>query len=312
MRCSIGDHVADVVAATAATVMLAITVLGFAGCDRPRPQPRDGATNDAQVARLQRHFAAVDAELRTADISHLSAAQREARAAALARLRAYAARGEFPHNHVRGPLTPVFIDEHGTRCAMAHLIEEGGGADLAHAIARGENLAYVPQLAGDARYRPELVAWLDRNGLTAAEAARIQPAYNGCEFNACEDRDKIDRGAAIASVGLAALNGIAIGANLRDDAGTAAGGGGLLAGGLLMFAGYAMQNDLDPERDLQKDLAWMDMGIGAITVALSIRTLTRDRPAPAAVAPPPATGPGGWSVAPIVGSTRGVSLATRF
>ncbi|HUQ05283.1 MAG TPA: hypothetical protein VM261_22420 [Kofleriaceae bacterium] len=313
MRCSIGDHVADVVAATAAVFMLAITVLGFAGCDSPREKAvlaEDHATNAAQITRLRRHFAAVDAELRTADVSHLTPAQREAREASLARLRAYAARGEFPHNHLRGELTPVFIDEHGTRCAMAHLIEQGGGAELARAIAHEENLAYVPQLAADARFQPDLVAWLDRNGLTAAEAARIQPSYNGCDFNPCDDKDKVDRGAAIASVGLAALNGLAIGANLRDDAGNGAGGGGLLAGGLLMFAGYAMQNDLDPQRELQQDLAWMDMGLGAITVALSIRTLTRDR-APAAVAPPPSS-PGGWSIAPVLGSTRGVSLSTRF
>jgi hypothetical protein len=307
MRCSIGDHVADVVAATAATVMLAITVLGFAGCDRSRPP--DGATNDAQVARLQRHFAAVDAELRSADVSHLSASQREARTAALARLRAYAARAEFPHNHVRGPLTPVFIDEHGTRCAMAHLIEEGGGADLAHAIARGENLAFVPQLAADARYRPELVAWLDRNGLTAAEAARIQPAYNGCEFEDCSN--DVDRSAIVASVGLAAANGFLIASNLRDDAGNGTAGAGLLVGGITMFAGYMMRNDIDERRDLQRDIGMLDLGLGAVTAALSVRTLVRAR-TPASVAAPPASHPGGWSVAPIVGSTRGVSLATRF
>jgi hypothetical protein len=210
---------------------------------------------------------------------------------------------------VRGPLTPVFIDEHGTRCAMAHLIEEGGGADLAHAIARGENLAFVPQLAADARYRPELVAWLDRNGLTAAEAARIQPAYNGCEFEDCSN--DVDRSAIVASVGLAAASGFLIASNLRDDAGNGTAGAGLLVGGVTMFAGYMMRNDIDERRELQQDIGMLDLGLGAVTVALSVRTLVRAR-TPATVAAPPATNPGGWSVAPIVGSTRGVSLATRF
>lgn len=315
MRCSIGDHVADLVAATAAAIMLAITVLGFgAGCDSSRTgapaEVVDRATNDVQIARLRRHFAAVDAELRAADVSHLTALQRAARAEAIARLRAYAARGEFPHNHHRAARTPVFVDEHGTRCAMAHLIEEAGGAELAHAIARAENLAHIPELAADTRFQPELVAWLDRNGLTAAEAARIQPAYNGCEFEDCSD--DVDRSAVIASIGLAGANGFAISANLRDDASRGAGGVGLVLGGITMLVGHAMKDNLDQRRELQKDMAWLTMGVGAVTTVVSLRTLMRDR-APASAPPAGPVGPSGWSVAPIVSPTSGgVSFATTF
>ena len=311
MRCSLAEHVADVVAATVAALMLAITVLGFAaGCDS---SPGDRATNEVQVARLRAHFAAVDAELRAADISHLSPAQREARSAALERLRAYAARGVFPHNHLRAELTPVFVDEHDTRCAMAHLIEEADGAELMAAIAQTRNLAYVPELADDATLRPELVAWLDRNGLTAAEAARIQPAYNGCEFQDCTN--DVDPTAMIGSLALAAANGAVIAANLRDDAGNRAAAFGLLVGGTSMFTGYFMlkttELNQNGERELQRDIAWIDVGLGAASALLSLRTLTRDRP-PASVAPAAPVGPGGWSVAPIVGETRGVSLSARF
>lgn len=317
MREPIVDRLSDLVAALAAAAMLAITVLGFTGCDRTpdRTPPTasavavDDATHPAQLERLRRHFAAVDAELRAADVSRLSPAQRAARAEAIERLGAYAARGEFPHNHLRADRLPVFIDEHGTRCAMAHLIEEASGAELAHAIASRRNLAYIPELARDPAFQPALLAWLDRNGLTAAEAARIQPAYDGCGFEDCTN--DVDRSAMVASVGLAAANGFAIAANLRDDAGNGAGGAGLLVGGITIFAGYAMQRDLDERRELQQDIAWVDIGLGAITAALSLRTLTRDR-APAAVAPPAPVSPGGWSVSPILGETRGVSLATRF
>ena len=306
MRGAFADRVPDVVAALTAAVMLAITALGFAGCDGA--PARDDATNAAQVARLRAHFAAVDGELRAADVSRLSPAQRAARAEAIERLRAYAARGEFPHNHLQADRIPVFIDEHGTRCAMAHLIEEAGGAELAHAVARTRNLAYIPELARDPAFQPELVAWLDRNGLTAAEAARIQPAYDGCGFEDCSD--DVDRSALVASLGLATASGFAIAANLRDDAGRGTAVAGLLVGGVTILAGHAMKARIDERRELQRDMAWFDIGVGAVTAALSIRTLTRDRPATAA--PPAPVGPSGWSIAPVVGETRGVSFATSF
>jgi hypothetical protein len=312
MRCSLADHVADVVAATAAAVMLAITVLGFAvGCGSQPPSNADRATNDVQIARLQRHFAAVDAELRAADVSHLTAAQRAARTEAIDRLRVYASRAQFPHNHHRADRTPVFIDEHGTRCAMAHLIEEADGAALVAKVAREQNLAYVPELAADLAFQPELVAWLDRNGLSAAEAARIQPAYDGCEFQDCTER--IDPTALVASMALATGNGAVIALNLRDDASTRTGVFGLLVGGASMFGGYMMvkTSELNTDRELQRDLGWIDIGLGAASAVLSIRTLTRDR-APAYQAPVAPVGPGGWSVAPIVGPTRGVSFAKSF
>ncbi|MDB4931641.1 MAG: hypothetical protein JWM10_4125, partial [Myxococcaceae bacterium] len=70
--------------------------------------------------------------------------------------------------------TPVFVDGDGARCAMAALIESTGDGALVDRVARAHNLAAVRELAGD----PGLVAWLDRNGLTLAEAARIQPSYS--------------------------------------------------------------------------------------------------------------------------------------
>lgn len=289
MRCS----VSDVVAAAAVTVMIAIAALGFtAGCDGSHP---------GEVARLRAHFAAVDGELRAADVSQLSPAQRAARAAAIERLRGYAARGVFPHNHDRAERTPVFVDRHGTRCAMAYLIEEADGADLVAKVHATQNLAYIPQIAADAALEPDLVAWLDRNGLTAAEAARIQPSYDGCGFNDCTNT--VDRRFAVASLGLAVVDGMAIGANLRPDAGNSAAGVGLVAGGLTFLVGWKVSHDSDEQKDLQRDLGWVDVGIGAITAAVSIRTLARGRSSKPS---------GGWSLAPNVGATRGVTLRTSF
>jgi hypothetical protein len=58
---------------------------------------------------------------------------------------------------------------------MAYLIERSGEGALVSRLARTRNQAYVRDLAGD----PALAAWLNRNGLTLDEAARIQPEYSG-------------------------------------------------------------------------------------------------------------------------------------
>src|SRR6266545_2606110 len=128
----------------------------------------------AQTARIRRHLATVEAELRGKDVSALTPAQRQARAKNLDVLHEYWVRGVFPVNtdfpsrHV-----PYFVDRYGTRCAMAYLIEQSGRGDIVRRIATTQNNAYVRDLQGDA----DLGAWLRENGLTAAEAARIQPSY---------------------------------------------------------------------------------------------------------------------------------------
>jgi hypothetical protein len=50
---------------------------------------------------------------------------------------------------------------------MAYLIEEAGDTDFVVRVANTNNNATISDLKDD----PELVAWLDRNGLTLDEAA---------------------------------------------------------------------------------------------------------------------------------------------
>jgi len=133
------------------------------------------ASDPWETQRIQAHLERVEDEIRARDVAHLSAAQRAARTQHLDDLRAYRLSGRFPHNHESAERTPVFIDRHGTRCAMAHLIERSGGGDLVRRVAASQNLARIHHLADD----PELLAWLDREGITLAEAARIQPEYGG-------------------------------------------------------------------------------------------------------------------------------------
>jgi len=147
------------------------------GASPARATPPD-SWRAAETARIQAHLLGAEREMESRDVSRLPAPQREARGRALEALRRYRLAGRFPHNHrVPGARIPVFVDEHGTPCAMAYLIAESGGVELVRRIASTRNLALIRQLADDA----ELVAWLRANGMTAAEAARVQPTYGGEE-----------------------------------------------------------------------------------------------------------------------------------
>lgn len=125
-------------------------------------------------ARLRAHFREVLSELGSRDVRELSEAQRTARSELLAELARYARAGRFPRNlDFPDRQIPYFVDALGTRCAMAHLIESTGAASLVAAVAGAMNNARVHEMAGD----PALMAWLAQAGLTADEAARIQPSY---------------------------------------------------------------------------------------------------------------------------------------
>lgn len=163
-------------------VILLVLLAGIAviansrSTDAPRtglevaPEPRP-----VEAARIAAHLATVERELLERDVSHLTPAQRAARQENLRRLRKYRLRGVFPHNHdFLGQRVPYFIDRHGTLCAMAYLIQQSGREDIVQRVAATQNNARVRQLAGD----PELVAWLEANGLSAEEAGRIQPKYS--------------------------------------------------------------------------------------------------------------------------------------
>ena len=129
-----------------------------------------------EVDRVNEHLAGALAQLREARPRGLTNDQVEARAETIAWLEQYRAKGLFPHNHVQlGQRVPIFVDGHGTPCAVGYLMLRSGEDALVEVIVRESILARVPDLAGDAR----LGRWLEERGLTLAEAARIQPTYGG-------------------------------------------------------------------------------------------------------------------------------------
>jgi hypothetical protein len=155
---------------------VAFVTLAFAA---PYVSPSATAADSraVEVRRIRAHFDSVLTELPTRDTSALSASQRLRRGALLSTLRAYRDAGAFPHNY-DFPLqpTPYFVDRKtGVLCAVAQLLESTGRRDIVDRVAASDNNIYVAQLAGDTAF----VQWLETNGLTLAEAARIQIPYLG-------------------------------------------------------------------------------------------------------------------------------------
>lgn len=125
-----------------------------------------------EADRIATHLHMVAAYERTHAPEGLSAAGLEQRNALLDKLDAYADRGLFPKNHVMPVRNPVFIDPHGTACAVGQLMIESGRSDLAARIQQEMNLAYVHDMK-----RADVFAWAGENGFTEDELAWIQPGY---------------------------------------------------------------------------------------------------------------------------------------
>src|SRR5690349_14977575 len=87
-------------------------------------------TGDPEAERIRRHLDAVVAQLRAAD-HDLDDATLARRDALIDALEVYAATGAFPKNHVYPGRRPVFIDPHGTLCAVGHLVAVSAGRDAA-------------------------------------------------------------------------------------------------------------------------------------------------------------------------------------
>jgi hypothetical protein len=234
-----------------------------------------GASTPAAVetARIRTHLAAVEQELRGRDVGNLTASQQAARTRNLDILHEYWVRGIFPKNTgFPGARVPYFVDAYGTRCAMAFLIEQSGHSDLVARVATTNNNARIRDLKTD----PELIAWLQENGLTVDEAARIQPQYGGPPPTTPD--------ASAASVGYKTTTGVAIGAGAVSLALNAARTGlspiltGALgiAGGAVGLAAGAPNLD---ESGSRRTLGFVNVGVGTASLAFAVYRLAR-RPGP--------------------------------
>ncbi len=230
-----------------------------------------GASSPAAVetARIRAHLAAVERELWERDVGSLTASQQAARTRNLNVLHEYWMRGVFPKNTgFPGARVPYFVDPYGTRCAMAYLIEQSGHGGLVARVATTNNNARIRDLKTD----PELIAWLQENGLTAGEAARIQPAYGG--------PPPITSDASTASVGYKTTTGVAIGAGAVTLALNAAHTGispiltgvlGIAGGAVGLAAGGPNLN----ESGSRRTLGFVNVGVGTASAVFGVYRLAR-------------------------------------
>ncbi len=125
------------------------------------------------------------ATIATADPAITALAAR--RVAALARLDAYAARGEFPVGDDGLPVG-IFRDRAGVRCPMAELIHLSGRADLVDAVVRTDNhLKLVTVHDGP------LMDWMRGSGLTHEEIVMVQGAMDWREMPRFRERPTRER-----------------------------------------------------------------------------------------------------------------------
>lgn len=87
-------------------------------------------------------------------------------------LRDYRQRGRFPTNEQSRDRVPCFVGANGKPCAMAYLLEQDDREDLVAAV-----MAADPTVRFEDVDDGPLVDWVEEQGLTRDEAARIQPTY---------------------------------------------------------------------------------------------------------------------------------------
>ena len=96
-------------------------------------------------------------------------------------LERYKDREIFPRNVAQNltSRTPIFIDNFGTPCAVAHLMCESGsqGRELAQEIDRHHHTNYLSYVMKDSRFSKKIENWAQENGYTVEDLALIQPGY---------------------------------------------------------------------------------------------------------------------------------------
>ena len=249
------------------TVVVVSLAVGVGLSVKPLALPRATEPRSAEVLRLKAHFDSVDNELKSRDVAGLSSSQRARRAQLTSWLRDYRHAGQFPVNDKFDVATPFFRDSKGTLCAMAYLIDRSGRTDIVDRVEATRNTAYVAELADD----PALIAWLDSSGLSVAEAARIQPAYDG-PGPGNPVRYGVDSDFALAAVGFGSVSLAATAVNVVKP-GTVSGLLGIAIGAVSMGVGAS---NFDYNRPTDR-VAAATLGMGALSLGAGVYGLLEAR-----------------------------------
>jgi hypothetical protein len=250
--------------------LLTVVPLGVAS----RASAGDGAA--AEVRRIRTHFDSVLTELGARDVRSLSPEQRARRAEVTKTLSAYRARGVFPHNYdFPGQAIPYFVDRKTrTLCAVAHLLESTGGRDIVDRVAKTNNNVWVAELAGDTAFG----RWLDDNGLTLAEAARIQVPYVAPESPAERVRNVTFLAVAPVALSGAAITSVWNAFGNADGHRTGVSWTGMVSGGLAVGTGALLmtmtKGSVTPVASIAGATSMM---VGGVSMLVSGRAISRHR-----------------------------------
>jgi hypothetical protein len=247
------------------SVLLSVALVGMAALGAASPRNRI-TDREKEINRLEKHFDSVDVELRSRDVSMLSASQRSNRVKLITWLRDYRNADEFPTNDRFANPTPFFRDSKGVLCAMAYLIDRSGSHEFVNKVAATRNNAYIHELADDR----VLIRWLDKWGLSVDEAARIQPSYGGGGIGDVDGRVEDDFAIAAIALGSASVGSAAI--NFVKPS-YFSGFAGILAGGAAIVVGA---NNFDENRATDH-VAALTIGLGAFSVGAGIYGLLEAR-----------------------------------
>lgn len=106
-------------------------------------------------------------------VNHLKREQIASRLHLIEILDTYRLAGQFPINYHREERIPVFIDEHGTHCAVGYLMQKTGYENVAQRIAAADNYVWVKDI-----HHEQLPEWQKASGLSVEELKLIQGAYD--------------------------------------------------------------------------------------------------------------------------------------
>jgi hypothetical protein len=189
----------------------------------------------------------------------------------LRELDTYRVRGVFPHNYDFTRPTPYFVDRKtGTLCAVANLLARTGRRDIVDRVARANNNVWVAELAGDTAF----VGWLDANGLTLEEAARIQVPYVKPMSNA-EIARQVTFGLA-GSLGLitAATTSIWNSTANSDGHSNVLNWSGVVSGTTSLLAGAFIAKTSMTRQEFGS-IGLIAAGIGALSIGVSTHSMSR-------------------------------------
>jgi hypothetical protein len=224
-----------------------------------------------EQARIRAHLLTVARRLNVADASHMTTAQRDARAKNIARLVRYADAGRFPHNPASiAGRAPNFMDDEGNVCAVGYLVEQDKGLAAVREIARDHQYDYVPYIDS-----PVLAEWQTTSGLTPLELAMIQPTYcsgkpEGCSAAVAPDDSGIS-GQDVAVISMAAVDVVT---SIFNFTYVMNGNGNQIWGGIGLFVGavsIAFDQSLDDSSNYLTAAGIVSAALGATSFGMTLR-----------------------------------------